>query len=78
MASDPLAAVLLVGMGLRQMSMEPGAIPVVKAALGRITVAEAEQAAARTRECLTPEEVTETLVEAFATRLDDLLDLDVS
>jgi phosphotransferase system enzyme I (PtsI) len=78
MASDPLAAALLVGMGLRQMSMEPSAIPAVKAALSRITVVEAEQVAARTRECLTAEEVTDTLLDAFGTRLDDLLDIDVA
>jgi phosphotransferase system enzyme I (PtsI) len=76
MASDPLAAVLLVGMGLRQMSMEASAISVVKSALSRVTVLEAETVAARTHECTTADEVLNILMETFATRFGDLLDLD--
>jgi phosphotransferase system enzyme I (PtsI) len=76
MASDPLGAALLVGMGLRELSMEPSAIGEVKCALGRITVAEAEQAAARARECVTVDEVNDVLLQAFASRFGDLLDLE--
>ena len=40
MASDPLAACLLVGLGLRELSMEAAAIPEIKEALRRLTVPE--------------------------------------
>jgi len=76
MASDPLAAVLLVGMGLRQMSMEASALSVVKSALSRVTVLEAETVAARVHECTTADEVINILMESFASRFGDLLDLD--
>ena len=45
MASDPLAALLLVGMGLRTLSMEAAAIPKVKASIGRVTLVEAQELA---------------------------------
>jgi len=40
MAADPLCAVLLVGMGLRELSMKPSAIPEVKHLLRRVSLAE--------------------------------------
>ena len=45
MASDPLAAVLLVGLGLRELSMEAAAIPEIKEALRRVTTTDCERAA---------------------------------
>jgi phosphotransferase system enzyme I (PtsI) len=51
MASDPLAATLLLGLGLRELSMEAAAIPEIKEAFGRVsTLAEAE-AVAMPRRC---------------------------
>jgi phosphoenolpyruvate-protein kinase (PTS system EI component) len=41
MAADPASAVLLVGMGLRTLSMSASAIPAVKRALRSITIEEA-------------------------------------
>jgi phosphoenolpyruvate-protein kinase (PTS system EI component) len=49
MAADPLTAVLLAGLGLRELSMTPAAIPRVKAAL---RAASAEAAAEVARACL--------------------------
>ena len=46
LAGDPEAAVLLAGLGVRELSMAAGRIPAVKAAL-RATDAEAAAAAAR-------------------------------
>ncbi len=46
LAGDPLGAVLLVGLGIRELSMNPTAIPRVKHILGRISLAEAEDLAA--------------------------------
>jgi phosphotransferase system enzyme I (PtsI) len=73
MASDPLAAVLLVGLGLRELSMEAAAIPEVKEALHRVALSEAQAVA---REALlqeSAEDVERTVAAAFAPRLFDLL-----
>ena len=70
MASDPLAAILLVGMGLRELSMEAAAIPEIREAVGSVTVAEAEEVA---RSCFNAEsagEIERILHERFAERLD--------
>ncbi len=73
MASDPLAATLLVGLGLRELSMEAAAIPELKEAIRRITVAECEEVAAEALACDTAERVEEVVARAFAPRLYDLL-----
>jgi phosphoenolpyruvate-protein phosphotransferase (PTS system enzyme I) len=77
MASDPLAAVLLVGMGLREISMEASAIPVVKEAIGRVSLAEAEHLAERAREGVTADEVEQAVAGVFAPLFADLLDNDL-
>lgn len=74
MASDPLAVILLVGMGLRHLSMEASAIPEVKAALGRVTLADARDAAGTAFEATTARELEQTLAERFAPVLADILD----
>lgn len=74
MASDPLAMTLLVGLGLRELSMEAGAIPEIKAALRRVTVEECEAAAKSALASESAEEVEGTLRQAFAARLHDLLE----
>jgi phosphotransferase system enzyme I (PtsI) len=76
MASDALAAILLVGMGLRNLSMEASAIPEVKAALARVTLEEARDAAATAFEATTASELEQALTERFAPRLSDILDPD--
>jgi phosphotransferase system enzyme I (PtsI) len=45
MASDPMAALLLVGMGLREMSMEAAAVPEVREVLANVTLEQTERAA---------------------------------
>jgi len=74
MASDPLAVILLLGMGLRNFSMEASAIPEVKAAIARISLDEAEDAAAGAFEATTAHELEQILAERFAPRLIDILD----
>lgn len=76
MASDPLAAILLVGMGLRELSMEATAIPEVKEALSRVTLEEAKDAAATAFEASTAQEVQEGVAARFAPVIADLLDPD--
>jgi phosphotransferase system enzyme I (PtsI) len=73
MASDPLAACLLVGLGLRDLSMEAAAIPEIKEAIRRLTVAEAEAVAAQALECDSAEAVEEVLARELAPRFIDLL-----
>jgi phosphotransferase system enzyme I (PtsI) len=69
MASDQLAAILLVGMGLRELSMEPAAIPAAREALGAVTLAEAVDAARSALAELTAAEVERCLIERFRDRL---------
>jgi phosphotransferase system enzyme I (PtsI) len=73
MASDPLAAILLLGLGLRDFSMEAAAIPEIKEALRRVTLAEAEGVAAEAMRLSTAEEIEHAVAAAFAPRLFDLL-----
>lgn len=74
MASDPLAAVLLVGMGMRNLSMEASAIPEVKAALSRVSLSEAEDAAGTAFEATTANELETALRRRFGALLNDILD----
>ncbi len=69
MASDPLASILLVGLGLSDFSMEAAAIPEIKEALVRVTKAEAEAVALEALASHTAEEVEHAIAEAFAPRL---------
>lgn len=73
MASDPLAALLLVGLGIRNLSMEPAAIPEIKAALGRVSRAEVEQVARQALDLPTAADVEHLLAVTFASRVFDLL-----
>ncbi len=73
MASDPLAAVLLVGMGVRSLSMEAAAIVEIKEALRRFSLEECEGLATECRALATAAEVEMALAESVAPRLSDLL-----
>jgi len=73
MASDPLASILLLGLGVRELSMEAAAIPEIKETLHRVTLGEAEAAAAEALTLRTAEEIEALLATTFAPRLYDLL-----
>ncbi len=73
MASDPLAAVLLVGLGLRELSMEAAAIPEIKEALRRVSSPDCERAAEAALALDTAEAVEELVAGTFAPGLFDLL-----
>jgi phosphotransferase system enzyme I (PtsI) len=73
MASDPLAAALLLGLGMRDFSMEAAAIPKIKESFRRVTLAEAEAAAAEALSCATAEEVEACVAAAFAPMFCDLV-----
>jgi phosphotransferase system enzyme I (PtsI) len=57
MAGQPLQAVLLVGLGFRELSMAPSAIPRVKEALRAVAASEAEALAARALELSSGHEI---------------------
>jgi phosphotransferase system enzyme I (PtsI) len=69
MASDPLAVLLLIGLGLRELSLEASAIPDVRDAVAQVTLAEAEDAAEAALSCLTAREVEDLLQSRFGDRL---------
>ncbi len=73
MASDPLAVLLLVGMGIRHLSMEAAAIAEVKETLRRVTCEECEALALECLQLGTAAEVELAVAESFATRLSDVL-----
>jgi phosphotransferase system enzyme I (PtsI) len=73
MASDPLAATILLGLGLRELSMEAAAIPEIKETLRRVSVAECEAVTQAALLSDTADEVEGLLARAFAPRLYDLL-----
>jgi phosphotransferase system enzyme I (PtsI) len=63
MAADPLSAVILLGMGLRNFSMNPIFIPRVKKALRAVEAKTAEEAVAQALKLKTATEVEEFLIE---------------
>ncbi|MGD0529009.1 MAG: phosphoenolpyruvate--protein phosphotransferase [Polyangiaceae bacterium] len=73
MASDPLAAVLLVGLGVRELSMEAAAIPEIKEALRRVTVVDCDRTAEAALGLDTADAVEELVAATFAPTLFDLL-----
>lgn len=73
MGGDPMTALLLLGLGMREFSMEAAAIPTIKEALRRITLEEAERVATQAMTCSTAEDVEHCVAAAFAPRIYDLL-----
>ncbi len=73
MASDPLGSIVLLGLGLRDFSMEASAVPQIKESLGRVTIAEAMEVAHRVLEFDTADAVSAELSNQFGQRLADLI-----
>jgi phosphoenolpyruvate-protein phosphotransferase (PTS system enzyme I) len=71
MASDPMAALLLVGMGLREMSMEAAAVPEVREVLANVTLEQVERAAADAMSELTAAGVQAALTRHFGRLLSE-------
>jgi len=66
MAADPLQALLLVGLGIRELSMSPSAIPRVKEALRSVTLETLRETAASCLDLETAEDVEARLRERLA------------
>jgi phosphotransferase system enzyme I (PtsI) len=70
MAADPLHALVLLGLGVRELSMSPAAIPRVKAALRAVSEARAREVAASCLTLPTAGEVEAAARAALAVSLD--------
>ena len=66
MAADPVLLTLLVGLGLREFSMAPSAIPLAKQVLRELRASEAAKVAARALKASTAEEVEKQLTDFLA------------
>ena len=66
MAADPVLIALLVGLGLREFSMAPGAIPVAKQVLRELRAGEAARVAARALRAATAADVDKQLADLLA------------
>jgi phosphoenolpyruvate-protein phosphotransferase (PTS system enzyme I) len=66
MGGDPAAAVLLVGLGLRELSMSSVSIPAVKSLLLSVTLGEAEQISHAVMAMTSPAEVSSFLADRFS------------
>jgi phosphoenolpyruvate-protein phosphotransferase (PTS system enzyme I) len=66
MAADPVLLPLLVGLGLREFSMSPAAIPVAKQVVRNLRIADAARLASRALKAATAAEVEKVLAESMA------------
>lgn len=71
MASDPVFAVILVGLGLEVFSMNPSSIPVIKNVIRSIRYRDCRRIADAALEKKTAQEIEELLIESVVTRLPD-------
>jgi phosphotransferase system enzyme I (PtsI) len=71
MAGDPLFALVLVGLGLSELSMNAVAIPVVKSVLRGSTMAEARRLADQALTLATPDEIEALVKDHMAKRFPD-------
>jgi phosphoenolpyruvate-protein phosphotransferase (PTS system enzyme I) len=71
MAGDPLFALILVGLGLEELSMNAVAIPVVKSVVRASTFEEAQTLADQALTLGTPEEIEELVREHMAKRFPE-------
>jgi phosphotransferase system enzyme I (PtsI) len=78
MASDPVGALTLLGLGLRRFSCNIGVIPEIRAVLRHTSEAHARQVVASAMEQACTEEVREVLLEGFAPVLREVLGSDLS
>ena len=73
MAGDPLSACLLLGLGVREFSMEVGAIAEIRETFRRVDLEEARTVAKAAFELSTATEVEAVVRRMFEPRLHDLL-----
>mgnify|MGYP001254112653 CR=1 FL=1 len=72
MASDPMSAILLLGLGMDELSMSAVSVPSVKHALRSVNLKEAEEAAVMALKCKSHKMVEAILKSKFGDRLDSI------
>ena len=75
MASDPALAVLLIGLGVNELSMVESAIPLVRRVIRSVSMYEAVQAAERALNCATAAEVGDIVSELLRERFPEFAEL---
>lgn len=73
MASDPFAVLLLLGLGVRDLSMEASAIGEIRAILSRVTIPEVEKVTSEALLAHSSDDVENGLVAQFGERFVDVL-----
>lgn len=71
MAGDPLSVAILIGMGLRELSMHPGSIPRVKAAIRSLDLEECKKIFSRAMQMTTGPEIEMFLREQIGNRISE-------
>jgi len=71
MAADPLQALVLLGLGVRILSMRPRAIPLIKEVIRSVSIPEVTEAVTRARECGSTDEVRACLHRKLADVVPD-------
>lgn len=71
MASDPLHGLVLVGLGFDELSMTPGAIPLMKRIIRSVTYGQAAEVAQRVFACATAQEVERLLLQEMHARFPE-------
>lgn len=69
MAADPLMVPLLIGLGLRRLSMNPLAVPVIRSLVRQLSYRETLNLARQARQMVTAREIEEYLLECLAISL---------
>ncbi len=73
MASDPLATMILIGLGLDEFSVSPISIPLIKEIIRRVDYTECEGLAETVLKCQSVEEVKVVLRTILKQKFEDLL-----
>ncbi len=75
MAADPALAVLLVGLGVNELSMVESAVPLVRRAIRSVSMYEAVQAAEAALQCARAADVEEIVADLLKTRFPEVAEL---
>jgi phosphoenolpyruvate-protein phosphotransferase (PTS system enzyme I) len=71
MASDPIYAIVLLGLGLEQFSMNPSSIPVIKNVVRSVRYKDCRRIAEAALNKKTAQEIEEFVIESVAMRFPD-------
>jgi|UniRef100_A0A7C3SKU5 phosphotransferase system enzyme I (PtsI) len=72
MAGDPLHIPILLGLGVRELSMNPMAIPVIKSVIRQLSLTEAQEMAAKALNMVTVEEINDFASQEMGRRFPEI------